>query len=510
MKRFALALLTLACSAIAVAADPTSTFTFRIIGEPETLDWNRAHTPVENYLMINLMEGLVIIDENLKPQPAMAESWKVSPDGKTYTFKLRSGLKWSDGVAVKAQDFVFSWQRLLSPATAASYAYFLFDVENAEAFYKGELKDFAKVGVKAPDDRTVVVRLTSPIAHWIYIPSFWVTFPLRQDIVEKFGAGWARPGKMVTAGPYVLAEHVIENKIVLRENPHYYGKRTGNVKEAVALIVKDDSTAVTLFEAGNLDYMTDVPALELKRLAGRKELKAYPYLKTGYLGFHTAATGAKVRRAIAMGFDKGKFADLLHGGQKPATSFIPPKMAAYSAKVGLPFDVKRAREELKGVDTSQPLKLLIPNWERPVTIAQFLQEELKKNLGLTVTIEPFDHKTFRAQLGLKGHSFFVLSWGADYPDPDNFLSLWLSDSGNNKTGFKHAKYDELVLKGRHAKPGPARDKLYVEAQKILLEQEAAIIPLYYDTQGALLASRVKKFDLNPINYFYLKQVLLDR
>src|SRR4051794_30637058 len=164
---------------------------------------------------MNLMEGLVTFDSSLNVMPCLAESWKISPNGKTYTFKLRHDVKWSDGVPLKAKDFVYSWKRLISPVTAASYAYFLFDIEGAEWYYKGIVKDFNAVGIKAPDDYTLVIKLARPVAHWIYIPSFWVTFPLRQDIVEKYGEAWTKPGRMVTLGPFTLAAYDIDSKIIL-------------------------------------------------------------------------------------------------------------------------------------------------------------------------------------------------------------------------------------------------------------------------------------------------------
>jgi oligopeptide transport system substrate-binding protein len=495
----------------AQAADPSRTFTFRLLGEPETLDWNRAHTSVESYLMVNLMEGLVFLDQDLKAQPGLAKSWTKSADGRTYTFKLRPGVQWSDGVPLRAADFVYSWKRLLTPATAASYAYFLYDVDQAEEYFKGSVKDFSKVGIQAVDDQTLVVRLAKPVAHWIYIPSFWVTYPLRQDLVEKYGSQWTKPGKMVTVGPYVLAAHEPDTRIVLAPNPHYYGTR-GNIEQVVGQIVKEDSTALTLYESGKIDFLTDIPGLDLKRLSDRPDLKAFPYLKTGYLGLvvNHQAVPLGVRKAIAMGIDKSRFAELLYGRQQAASSFVPPKMMGYSTKLGLPFNVAKAQAALResGYDTSKPveIQLLIPNWDKPVTMAQFIQGELKKNLGLNVTIQPFDHKTFRAQVDLRQFPSFILSWSADYPDPDNFLSLFLSDSGNNRTNWKNGVYDGLVLRARAASSG--REKLYFDAQKLLLETDAVVVPLYYEPQMALVKPRAKGFALNPVNYMYLKQVNL--
>lgn len=503
--------------ALAAAAEPDAkhTFTFRLQGEPATLDWNRANTPIETYLMVNLMEGLVGMDEALKPVPALAVSWKVTDQGKTYTFKLRPGVKWSDGVPLKAQDFVYSWKRLLAPLTAASYAYLLFDVQGAEDYNRGKLQDFSKVGIHALDDQTIQVKLAHPVAYWIYIPTFWVTYPLREDIVTKYGPRWDTPGRMVTVGPFTLYSHDLESRIVLRKNPNYYGS-SGNIEQAVAQIVKDDSTAVTLYEAGKLDFMTDIPSMDLQRLAGNADLKTFPYLKTSYLGFVVnkyPLNNVKLRRAIAMAIDKNQFAGLLHGGQTPASGFIPPQLDTATHHAGLGFNVENAREQLRssGVDTSHPIQVevVLANWDKPLMVGQFIQAQLKKNLGITVDIQPFDHKTFRAQLNLATYPSFLNSWSADYPDPDNFASVFLGDSGNNHTLWKNSKYDQLVVEARSAQNPRIREKNYSEAQRILLEQDAVIVPLFYEPNMALIRSRVKGLELNALNYLLLKKVNLD-
>ncbi len=494
------------------------TFTFRLLGEPETLDWNRAHTPIETYLLMNLMEGLVTYDSDMKIAPALATSWTLSPDGTTYTFKLRPGVKWSDGVTLKARDFVYSWKRLLSPTTAASYAYFLFDVKGAEDFNKGKITDFNQVGVKALDDQTFEVKLAKPTAYWLNIPTFWVTFPLREDIVLKHGTAWDQPGRMVTLGPYTLSSHDIDSKIVLKTNPMYYGER-GNIEQVVGQIVKEDATALSLYEAGKLDFMGDVAPLDQKRLEGRADFKSFPYFKTAYLGFVTTkfpTNNPKVRRAIVMAIDRSKLPGILHGGQTAADSFVPPQMIGNSSKVGLKFDPVKAKEELRasGVDFSRPnmnVEIVMANWDKPLMVGQFIQGELKKNLGITVVLQPFDHKTFRAQLDLHAFPVFYNSWSADYPDPENYMSLFLADAGNNRTTWNNPKYDAMVIKARGmAKPSDAtaREKVYLEAQKLLQEEDAAVLPLFYEPNRALVKPRVQGLELNPLNYLILKKINL--
>ncbi|MDR3607972.1 MAG: peptide ABC transporter substrate-binding protein [Oligoflexia bacterium] len=510
-RLFSIALLLASASA---GAAELNTFTMRLSQEPETLDWNRAHTPIETNLLVNLMEGLVSFDEKLKPVPQLAESWKISPDGLTYTFHLRAGVLWSDSVPLRAQDFVASWKRLLSPATAAPYAYLLYDIVGAEEYGSGKLKDFSQVGISAPDDHTFVVKLKKPVAHWIDIPTFWVTFPVREDVVAKYGLQWESPGRMVTLGPFILTAHDVENRIVMRANPLYWAKR-GNVDQVVGLIVKDDATAVSLYESGKIDFVTDLDTVNLSRLAGNPELKTFPYLKTAYLGFvphQYPSSNLKFRRAVAMAIDKSQFGRILHGNQTPATSFVPPGLAAYSQTLGLPFDPVRAKQELQesGLADGRTISFdaVLASGDQMLTLMQYVQAQLKTHLGIQANLEPFDNKTFRAQLELASYPMFLLSWSADYPDPDNFLSLWLGESGNNRTRWKNSQYDDLVLAARYAKNSKEREKYDIAAQKILLEQEAVIVPLYYEPIIALVKKRVQALEMNPLNYMFLKKVNL--
>jgi len=488
--------------------------TLRLLSEPQTLDWNRANTTVETHVLVNLMEGLLGLDEKLQVVPALAKSWKVSPDGKVYTFVLRQDVKWSDGVGLKAQDFVFSWKRLLTPATASPNAYFLFDIEGAEAYQSGNIQDFNQVGIQALDDYTLRVKLKHPVAYWAYLPTYWATFPLRQDLVEKHGDKWSMPKHMVTLGPYRLESHEHDAKIVLTANPNYFGKK-GNVDKVVARIVADDTTALKLYETGELDFLSEIPSLELPRLKGRSDLKEFPYLKTGYFGFVTSrfpSSSQKFRQAVAMALDKSKLPELLLGHQKPASSLVPPPLLA-SKLPGVPFDPVRARALLKesGIDFKKPIQIdfLLSNTEKSLTIGQWMQGELKKNLGIQVTLQPFDNKTFRSNLKLFQTSGFILVWGADYPDPDNFVSIFLSNSGNNNPNWKNKHYDEMVLEARSLQDTKEREKLYLEIQNFLISDQAVIIPLYYEPNLALVRNRVKKLNLNPLNYLYVGQAVVD-
>jgi oligopeptide transport system substrate-binding protein len=499
-----------------LAPAEAKTFNMRLLSEPETLDWNRAHTPIETHVLSNLMEGLLSLDSKLQIKSALAEKWQVSPDGKIYTFYLRPGVKWSDGVPLRAQDFVYSWKRLLTSSTAAAYAYFLFDIVGAEAFQKGQIQDFNEVGVHAVSDSVLQVKLIHPVAHWIYIPTFWVTFPVRQDVVEKYRTNWTLPNHMVTLGPYLLARHDLESKIVLKINPLYYGKR-GNIDEVVGLIVKDDSTALKLYQAGKLDFLTDISFLDLSQLKGRPDLKAFPYLKTGYLGFvveKPLASNIHFRQAVALALDKSKLGALLQGGQQEATSFVPPPLLGASKKIGIPYDPVRAQEELKksglNLASSLHLDLVLPNTEKALMIGQFIQSELKKTLQIDLTLQPFDFKTYLAKVNVRSYPSFLLSWSADYPDPDSFLSMFLSGSGNNRTAWKSVEFDRQCIWARHLRNAKEREAIYLKMQKLLIQDETVIVPLYYEPNLALVRPGVKGLELNPLNHLNLREVSIER
>ncbi|MBS1958021.1 MAG: peptide ABC transporter substrate-binding protein [Bdellovibrionales bacterium] len=496
-----------------IAAPHASTFKFRLLADPTTLDWHLASTSVETPLMMNLMEGLMEVDANLKPKPCLAEKMTISKDQKTYTFKIRKNAKWSDGVVLKAQDFVEGWKRLLTPATAAPYAYLLYDMVGAEEFNKKTSTDFSKVGVVAKDDQTLVVTLKKPVAYFPYLTGFWPLFPIRKDVVAANGAAWTKPGKMVTVGPYVLEAFQNQTKIVMKANPNYWRKNNG-VTEATAMIIKDSATALNVFKSGGIQMMQDFSPDDLKLARPMPEFKTFPYLKTHYLLYKVkgaATENRDLRMALSQAIDRKPIPSILNGSQKLASTFIPPKVVGYDAKMSLAFDVAKAKESLakSGYDVTKPLALVARNSERPRILAQYIQSELKKNLGLKVEIELFDHKVFRSQITSQSFPMMMMVWAADYPDGDSFLGLFESNTGNNIGKFSNAKYDENMTRAREDWNTLKRDSLYKEAQDILQIREAAILPLFYEENEALVAKNIKGFSINPIGYFFIKDISIN-
>jgi oligopeptide transport system substrate-binding protein len=493
-----------------------STFRMTLSNEPPTLDWNLATDSVSFDVLINLMEGLTEYDEHLRPRPAVARSWDVSPDGRTYLFHLREDARWSDGEPVTAGDFEYSWKRLLNPKTAAEYAYFLYDIEGAEDYNTGKADRPDSVGVRALDKRTLEVRLRKPIVFFPSITTFMVTFPMRRDIVEKFGERWTEPGRIVTDGPFMLGEWRHEYKLTLSPNPYYYGPEPA-LRKVTLFVVNETTTALTLYETGDLEMAT-VPPEAMATYRGRSEYVTAPILRGYYYGFNVQKapfTDPRIRRAFSMAIDRTEFPAILKRGEIPATFWVPPGMPYHNPAIGLPFDPEAARRLLAGAGFPDgrgfPTVTAVFNTSPENSlIAENLQAQWKRNLGVEVRLDNQEWKVYLKQLQTDPPPLFRLGWGADYPDPDNFMNLFTSTSGNNRTRWRNDRYDELI-RSASADPDPVhRQKAYDEAQRILLETDAAIMPLFVATQNWVIKPYVRGLRINPLELLELKDVRLEK
>lgn len=492
-----------------------NTFRMTLSNEPPTLDWNLATDSVSFAVLINLMEGLTEYDDALNPKPAVARSWDVSEDGLTYTFHLRKDVLWSDGVPVTAHDFEYSWKRLLKPETAAEYAYFLYDIEGAFDFNTGKNPDPASVGVHAADDSTLVVRLNKPIVFFPSITTFMVTYPMREDIVSKHGDLWTEPGRMVTNGPFTLDRWHHEYKLTLGRNPKFYG--TPPALEKVELyVVNERTTALTLFETGDIE-ITELPPEAIAPYKKKPEYRTAPLLRGYYYGFNIYQppfSDPLVRRAFSLAIDRAEFPIILKGGEIPAAYWIPPGMPYHNPDIGLSFDPERARNLLAeaGFPDGKGFPSVTAVFNTgPVhrLVAENLQAQWKRNLGVKVELDNQEWKVYLSRLQSDTPALFRLGWGADYPDPDNFMNLFTSTSGNNRSKWKNSEFD-LLIQSAAAEPDPEkRQKAYNRSQKILLEEEAAIIPLFVAVQNWAVSPRVKGLKLNPLEMLFLKHIRLE-
>jgi len=494
------------------------TLRINISQEPPSLDWSKSTDTTSSLIQTNIMQGLSeydLSDPELKLRAALATEWKPNAKGDVWTLTLRKGVKWTDGVEFTAQHVVDGWERLLNPQTASQYAYFLFDVKNAKEYNKGTIKDFSVVGVKVNDQGQLVVELNQPKAYFPYLLTHHSTFPLRKDKVAKFGDKWTDPENIVTLGAYKLKIWDHDRAIVLERNDGFYGEKA-KTKYVLAYMINEMSTATNLFDSGKLDILPSLPSREIPQLRERPEYREKGILGIYYYGLNTRKPpfdNVNVRKAISHAIDRKQITDLLAGGQIPLTSWIPAGMFGYESDRGVKFDLEKARKLLDEAgfeDRSKfpKIKIGFNTNEDHQRVAENVQAQLKKNLGIEVELSNEEWKVYLSTLQADTPPIYRLGWLGDYPDPDNFMNLMMGISDNNHTGWKNKKYDEIVNKAAGLTDREERRKLYSEAQKILTEDDVPVIPLFTMVGQILIAPRVQGFVMNSMSQFDLKEVSL--
>ena len=386
---FPVAFLVLTCCSPPASTDH-SVFRMSIRNEPPTLDWALATDSISFTILTNLMEGLTQYDAELNPKPAVAKKWKYSEDGRTITFFLRNDVYWSDGKPVTAGDFEYAWKRLLAPETAAQYAYFLFDIENATQYNSGELTNSDHVGVRALATDVLQVRLKKPVVYFPSITTFMVTYPARKDVIRQHGDSWTEPENIVTNGPYTVEEWEHEYKMVLKANPrHYEGKPA--VEAIRIFVVQEPTTALTLYETGELDYI-ELPPVAIPNYKSSPEYRNKPQLRGYYYGFNVQKSpfkDARVRQAFAHAIDRSRIPGFLKGGELPSSSWIPKGMFGYNERIGLKFDPQKARSLLAqaGYPNGKgfpKVTAVFNTGDLNRFIGEFIQAQWKENLNVHI------------------------------------------------------------------------------------------------------------------------------
>ena len=504
------------CNPFSPSGNPKA-FRVNLGTEPPSLDWSLATDHVSFNVIANLMVGLTEFDKNLKPTPVIAKSWDMLEGGRKIVFHLRDDVMWSDGKKVRAQDFEYSWKRLLNPKTASEYAYTLFDILNAEAYSQGKLTDDSQVGVKALDDSTLEVRLKHPTSYFLSITTFEVTYPQRQDVIEKFGTKWTDPEHIVTNGPFLLTSWKHENEIQLKANPNFFPGKPA-IENVEMFMINELTTALAMYEQGQLDFIDNhsIPILEKPRLSKLPGFQRVPQLRGEYYGFASFRKpfdDPRVRKAFAMAIDRSVIPKLLRGGEQPASSWIPPGMLAHNSKLGLPYNPPEARRLLR--EAGYPdgkgfpqVTLGYNTLEDKKIVAEAIQGMWKRNLGVLVRLENLEWKVFLKRLQNDPPHIFRSGWGADYPDPDNFMKLFTSFSGQNYSRWKNARYDQLLEQAAREMNEQKRVRLYNEAQKLLCEVDVSIVPLFNTAESTVLNPRYTGLEYNSMSRLLMRDVRL--
>jgi oligopeptide transport system substrate-binding protein len=494
-------------------------FRVNLSTEPPSLDWSLATDHISFNVIANLMVGLTEFDKKLKPAPVIAKSWETLDGGRKIVFHLRDDVAWSDGKKVRAQDFEYSWKRLLNPKTASEYAYSLFDIVNAEDFHHGKITNDSLVGVQATDDATLEVRLKYPASYFLALTTFEITYPQRQDVIEKFGTKWTEPGNIVTNGPFLLAGWKHENEIQLKANANFFlGKPA--IERVEMFMINEMTTALAMYEQGQIDFLDkdSIPIVEKPRLAKTPGFKFVPQLRGEYYGFavdRKPFNDPRVRKAFAMAIDRSVFPKLLRGGELAATSWIPPGMLAHNPKIGLVYNPPEARRLLREAGYPDgkgfpPVTLTYNTLEYNKIVAEAVQGMWKRNLGVLVRLENQEWKVFLKQLLNDPSPVFRSGWGADYPDPDNFTKLFASYSPQNYSRWKNPRYDQLIEQAARELNEQKRARLYNDAQKILCEEDVPIVPLFTVTESTVLNPRYTGLEYNSMGRLVLRDVRLKK
>lgn len=494
------------------------TFRYPILSEPPTLDWNKSTDTTSSLVIQNLMEGLTEYDfsgEFVQLRPALAKNWKSSEDKKIWTFVLQDRVFWTDGKTLKAAQFIDGWERLLNPKTGSEYAYFLFSIKNAKAYNEGKIKDFKKVGVKTGDKGELIVELEKGLFYFPYLLTHPSTFPIRKDIIEEKKSLWTSPENIVTLGPYKLSRWDHDKALILTHNKSYYGKKPF-VKKVILYIIPDETSIMNLYSSGHLDIATPLISRDLPFLKKRKDHHQHNILSLYYYGFNVAAKPLKdsrMRKAIVQAVNRKEIVKLLNRGQQPLKSWIPEGLFAHNKNIGLNFNPKKSKDLLKEMGYKDPstlpkIQIFYNTTADHKMIAENIQSQLKRNLDLDVELNNQEWKTYLQRLKTKDVEIFRLGWLADYPDPDNFMNLMASFSDNNHTNWKNKKFDKLILKAMVTEDGPQRKTLYNSAQKILLEEDVAVFPLFTNVAHLLISPRIKNYPMNVMSYVLFKNIEL--
>jgi oligopeptide transport system substrate-binding protein len=387
-------------------------------------------------------------------------------------------------------------------------------VVNAKAYNTGGVKDPNLVGVRALSPTRLEVRLERPLVYFPSLTTFMVTFPQRRDLIERFGSHWTDPQHLVTNGPFRLTDWRHEYRLTLEANARYYGGRS-KLDRVLMYVVNERTTALTLYQTGDLD-LVQLPPEAIPTFEGTAEHARKPILRGYYVGFSVNKapfTDPRIRRAFALALDREEFPKILRGGERAARSWVPPGMFGYEPSVGLPFDPDRARRLLTeagypGGQGLPPLTYVYNTGPVNTLIAENLQAQWKRNLNVSVALDNAEWKVYLKRLQNDPPALFRLGWGADYPDPDNFMALFTAGSGNNHSGWANPRYDALVAEAA-AEPDPQkRLALYRQAQRILTEEDVPIIPLFADVQNVLIKPWVNGLVLNAMEVLSLQNVTL--
>ncbi len=482
--------------------------------EPATLDPPLATLPDEFFIIRALSEGLLTpAPDGGAPQPAIAESWNVSADGLTYTFQLRPDAKWSNGDPVTAGDFVHSIQRALTPALAAPKAALFFPLKNARAFYQGRRADFSAVGVRATGEHQLELTLEEPTADFLAMVASGPWIPVHRATVERLGPDWTRPGNFIGNGPFILMAWKPNHEIVVQRNPGYWDAAAVKLPEIHFVAFDNGDTEERAFRAGQIEVTMAVPASKLAAYRAEQPTRLHRALlnETRYLALNTQRpplNDPRVRRALSLALNRADLVDkVLLGGPRPALNFIPASLGGYVPATQISEDPAEARRLMAeaGFPGGRGFpKLELATW--PVSTAQLeaIQQMWRRELGIEVTLAQREARSHLAALATGDYTLAMVTAIPDYDGASDLFTDLRSGDPGNYPHWSNADFDRLVAEGGKLTAVSARNVLYQQAEKLLLD-DLPLIPLYFNSQNFLVSPRIRNWQSDRIwTRFYRK------
>ncbi|MDT2985502.1 peptide ABC transporter substrate-binding protein [Enterococcus casseliflavus] len=504
---------------------PNQAIAVSLPAELTTLDTTQTTDKATFTIVQHLFEGLYRFDENSEPVPGLAEGVEISEDGKTYTFTLRDDAKWSNGEAITSADFAYAWKKLVDPATMGPNAYLLDNVVNSKDIREGNA-DVETIGLETPDDATFIVQLEQPQPSFLSLISIGWLAPQNQAFVEEKGDTYARTSEdLLYSGPFTLTDwQQTGDEWTLVKNDQYYDADVVQLEEIKGSTIKEENTGIQLFESGDLD-LQKISGIYVQQYGDNEELVTQNDVANFFLDFNKTANDAlanvHVRKAIALAIDKESLVDnVLNDGAKVLNGLIPTGLAAnpntgedfraYSGDYNL-YDLEAAKEEWEKaqaeIGESTTLRLLVTDDDNGQKIGEYLQSQLQENLpGLSISINKQPRASLNQSRANSDYELSVSGWIAGSSDMDMFFILYKNGASFNYGGYVNEEYTALTEDARtvHANDPDQYFEDYKAAEEILLEQDAAQVPLYQSASNYLIKSNVKdiQFPAYSAHFFF--------
>lgn len=526
----------------AASGDATAIFTPKTVDAAKTISLNAGMEPtglntltstysIEFALFEHMYENLVTLDDDDNTVPGAAESWDYDEDTLTYTFHLRKDGVWTNGDPVTAKDFEFAWSQALNPEVASDYAYFLYFIKNAEKYFNGEVT-WDEVGVKVVDDYTLEVTLEQPTPYALFLFSFGTLAPINQRFYEAVGADLysTEAQYFCTNGPFALTEWSHNDKIVMQKNDAWHGAADVEVEEIDWKIITDANAALSSFLAGDLD-MVGLGTGELIKQAeaAGATIQSYTDGTSFYIYFNNNdqyLSNVNLRRALFNAIDEQKEIDTVwQNDNEPMTSFTAPGVSAtdgtsFAGKVGELYAPSRDQEKAKEYlatalselgctvdELSAHLSIDCGDSATSIAEASFYQEQWRQVLGIEVTVNSMITKQGSQNRKTGNYVMSITGWGPDYNDPNTFLDLWVTDGGNNQTGFSNERYDELIDLAAKETDLEKRESYFIECEQIIADQ-LPIGPAFWRASSYACSDKIKggmhRSTFQDINAVYVK------